>query len=80
MLVLTRRIGQQIRIAETVEVKVLEIIGNKVRLGISAPRDMPVHREEVFQRLGGDACLSQAFGTEMSDADTAFEMNLVVAK
>ncbi len=47
MLVLARKVGETIRIADHVEVKILEIRGDKVRLGITAPPDVAVHREEV---------------------------------
>ncbi len=79
MLVLSRRVGQQIRIADEIEIKILEVVGNKVRLGISAPYDVPVHREEVYRRLELETCLSHAFGTDLSHEDTIGEMNLVVA-
>ena len=51
MLVLSRKVGQKIIIADNIEVTVLEIRGDKVRLGITAPRDVPVHREEIHRRL-----------------------------
>jgi len=51
MLVLTRKVGQQIRIGEDVVVTVVRIQGDKVRLGIEAPSHVVVHREEVRQRL-----------------------------
>lgn len=79
MLVLARRVGQQIRIADEVEIKILEVVGKKVRLGISAPCDVPIHREEVYQRLEQEACVSHAVGTSLSEADTVFEMDLAVA-
>lgn len=77
MLVLARRVGQQIRIADEVEIKILEVVGKKVRLGITAPCDVPIHREEVHQRLENETCLSHVFGTDLSDADTICELNLV---
>ena len=79
MLVLARRVGQQIRISDDVEVKILEVVGKKVRLGISAPCDVPVYREEVYQRQEQAVCLSDAFGTDLSDDETICELNLVVA-
>ncbi len=79
MLVLARRVGQQIRIADEIEVTILEVVGNKVRLGISAPCDVPIHREEVYQRQEQAACLSHPFGTDLSAADTICELDLVVA-
>lgn len=79
MLVLARRVGQQIRIADEVEIKILEVVGKKVRLGISAPCDVPIHREEVYQRLEHETCLSHPFGTDMSDDETICELSLVAA-
>lgn len=51
MLVISRRPEEQIRIGSNVTVRVLGIVGNSVRLGISAPRSVAVHREEVFQSI-----------------------------
>ena len=54
MLVLTRKRDQSIVIGPDVEVVVVEIIGDKVRLGIHAPREMPVHRKEVADAIARD--------------------------
>jgi carbon storage regulator len=51
MLVLSRRKGEAIRIAATVEIAVLEIRGGQVKLGISGPPQVKVHREEVYRRI-----------------------------
>ena len=51
MLVLTRRGGQSLRIGNDITVTVLEDRGRQVRLGIDAPKEIPVHREEVHERL-----------------------------
>ena len=51
MLILTRRIGENLRIGEEVSVVVLDVNGNQVRLGITAPKSVTVHREEVFERI-----------------------------
>jgi carbon storage regulator len=51
MLVLTRKSNQSIMIGDDVEVSVLAIIGEKVRIGIQAPRDIPVFRKEVYLEI-----------------------------
>ena len=51
MLILTRRVGECVVIGDSIEVSVLSVKGGQVRLGIKAPRDTPVHREEVIAGL-----------------------------
>ncbi len=51
MLVLTRKEGQVITIGENIRVKVIEISGNSVKLGIDAPKEMPIYREELYEKL-----------------------------
>ena len=51
MLVLTRKVNQTIVIGDNVEVVVLEVRGEQVRLGIRAPRDVSVHRKEIYEQL-----------------------------
>ena len=51
MLILTRRVGETIIIAENIRVTILGVKGNQVRVGIDAPKDVAVHREEIYQRI-----------------------------
>ena len=51
MLILTRRVGEKLIIGEDVTVTMLGVKGNQIRIGIDAPRDVPVNREEVYQRI-----------------------------
>lgn len=51
MLILTRRVGETLVIGDDVTVTVLGIKGNQVRIGVKAPKDVTVHREEIFERI-----------------------------
>ena len=51
MLILTRRVGETLMIGDEVTVTVLGVKGNQVRLGVNAPRDVAVHREEIYERI-----------------------------
>jgi carbon storage regulator len=51
MLVLTRRVGESLIISDDMKVTVLGIKGNQIRVGVSAPRDVAVHREEIYNRI-----------------------------
>ena len=51
MLILTRRVTESLMIGNDVTVTILGIKGNQVRVGVQAPRDLPVHREEVYARI-----------------------------
>ena len=63
MLILTRRISESVIIGDNVKITVLGIKGNQVRLGIDAPRDVSVHREEIYNRI-------QSEGDSNSDAES----------
>lgn len=51
MLILTRRTGETVMIGNDVTLTVLGVKGNQVRIGINAPKDVPVHREEIYERI-----------------------------
>ena len=56
MLILTRRVGENLMIGDEVTVTVLSIKGKQVRLGIAAPKDVAVHREEIYHKIQAEQC------------------------
>ncbi len=67
MLVLTRKPGQSIMIGDGVEVQVLSVAGEKVRLGITAPRDVSIFRNEVYDRIESEG---ESAGIDEDDGGT----------
>jgi carbon storage regulator len=51
MLILTRRVNESLMVGDDVTVTVLSVSGNQVRIGVKAPRHVPVHREEIFEKI-----------------------------
>lgn len=64
MLILSRRVGERLAIGDNVTLTVLGIKGNQIRLGIDAPRDVPVHREEVLLKMKEQSAACFEKGTE----------------
>ena len=60
MLILTRRAGETVMIGSDVTITVLGVKGNQVRIGINAPKDVAVHREEIFERIQSEKAAEQA--------------------
>lgn len=59
MLVLTRRVGETIRITDDIHVTILGVSGNQVRVGIAAPKNVAVHREEIYARIEAEKALAK---------------------
>ncbi len=59
MLILTRRVGESVMIGDDVKISVLGIKGNQIRLGVAAPREISVHREEIYLRVQDELAENQ---------------------
>lgn len=68
MLILTRRVGESLMIGDEVSVTVLGVKGNQVRIGINAPKNVAVHREEIYERI------RQEQDQETLDADAGVDV------
>ncbi len=69
MLVLTRHLLEKIRIGEDITITVVEIRGACVRIGIDAPKELSVHRQEIFDRIGGRTLAGELKPKETNDAN-----------
>jgi carbon storage regulator len=67
VLIFTRRIGEEIRIGDDIRVKIIEIKGKQVRLGIIAPPEVIVHREEIYLRINENNSKATEFGDRGED-------------
>lgn len=66
MLILTRRIGEQLRIGQEIIVKVMGMKGTQCQIGVLAPRNIEIHREEIFQRI-----IAERAANDNNDKNTA---------
>lgn len=71
MLILTRRVGETLMIGDEVSVTVLSAKGNNIRIGINAPKEVSVHREEVYQRIANQDSEENSKPNKQSTADNA---------
>ena len=76
MLILTRKLGERITIGNDIVIALLEIKGAQVKLGIEAPKDISIHRQEIYERIKRENLISSAVtASDLSRAATLFQTN-----
>ncbi len=71
MLILTRRVGQTVTIGDDVEITVIQISGDQVRLGINAPRQVKVYRKEVLDQIALENAAAAASAADLEEVESA---------
>lgn len=73
MLVITRKLGERIAIGDNITITLVEIKGNQVRLGIEAPKEITIHRQEIYERIRAENLNSSQISAEdLSQANKIF--------
>mgnify|MGYP000278884625 CR=1 FL=1 len=62
MLILTRRVGESLIINDDIVINILGVKGNQIRIGIKAPKEIPVHREEIYNRIQSEKAVDKTIG------------------